>query len=111
MALLGPREMSDLSPQSGPKRTLDQVAVTNRDFLSTRPKRQHRVRKEADQSRAEAAQRGAAGGNELFRQQKSLAWMRSLQPLRDPHRHGDGGRPSDPARLGDEVLVGRITLY
>ena len=37
LALLGPREMSDLSPQSGPKRTLDQVAVTNRDFMSTRP--------------------------------------------------------------------------
>jgi hypothetical protein len=34
MALLGPREMSDLSPQSGPKRTFDQVAVTNRDFMS-----------------------------------------------------------------------------
>ena len=31
LALLGTREMSDLSPQSGPKRTLDQVAVTNRD--------------------------------------------------------------------------------
>ena len=38
MALLGPREMSDLSPQSGPKRTLDQVAVTNRDFMGTRPR-------------------------------------------------------------------------
>jgi len=25
LALLGPREMSDLSPQSGPRRTLDQV--------------------------------------------------------------------------------------
>jgi len=37
MALLGPREMSDLSPQSGPKRTLIQGAVTNRDFMSTRP--------------------------------------------------------------------------
>src|SRR5262249_11688874 len=34
LALLRPREMSDLSPQSGPKRTLDQFAVTNRD---TRP--------------------------------------------------------------------------
>jgi len=33
-ALLRPREMSDLSPQSGKKRTLDQVAVTNRDFMS-----------------------------------------------------------------------------
>jgi hypothetical protein len=30
--------MSDLSPQSGPKRTLMiQIAVTNRDFMSTRP--------------------------------------------------------------------------
>jgi hypothetical protein len=28
-----------LSPQSGPKRTLDQAAVTNRDFMSTRPER------------------------------------------------------------------------
>src|SRR5215470_10718266 len=37
MALLGLRQMSDLSPQSGPKRTLDQVAVTNRDCMSTRP--------------------------------------------------------------------------
>jgi hypothetical protein len=34
MALLGPREMSDLSPQSGPKRTLMiQIVVTNRDFM------------------------------------------------------------------------------
>ena len=37
LALLGRWENSDLSPQSGPKRTLDQVAVTNRDFMSTRP--------------------------------------------------------------------------
>jgi hypothetical protein len=37
LALLGPREMSDLSPQSGPKRTMIRVAVTNRDFMSTRP--------------------------------------------------------------------------
>ena len=38
LALLGPREMSDLSPQSGPKRTLMiQIVVTNRDFMSTRP--------------------------------------------------------------------------
>src|SRR5262249_41537030 len=37
LALLGPREMSDLSPQSGPRRTLGQVAV-NRDFMSTRPR-------------------------------------------------------------------------
>src|SRR5262252_6577503 len=29
LALLGPREMSDLSPQSGPKRTMIPVAVTN----------------------------------------------------------------------------------
>jgi hypothetical protein len=29
--------MSDLSPQSGPKRTMFRVAVTNRDFMSTRP--------------------------------------------------------------------------
>jgi hypothetical protein len=36
MALLGRREMSDLSPQSGRKRTLDWVAV-NRDFMSTHP--------------------------------------------------------------------------
>jgi hypothetical protein len=58
-----------LSPQSGPKRTLDQVAVTNRDLMSTRPKREHRVRKEAErQSRAEAAQRAAAEGNDWFRQ-------------------------------------------
>jgi hypothetical protein len=27
--------MSDLSPQSGPKRTLSGIAVTNRDFMST----------------------------------------------------------------------------
>ena len=34
--LLG--QFSDLSPQSGPKRTLMiQIAVTNRDFMSTRP--------------------------------------------------------------------------
>jgi hypothetical protein len=38
LALLGPREMSDLSPQSVPKRTSDQVAVTDRDFMSTRPR-------------------------------------------------------------------------
>ena len=38
LALLGPRGMSDLSPQSGPKRTLIiQIIVTNRDFMSTRP--------------------------------------------------------------------------
>jgi hypothetical protein len=31
--------MSDLSPQSGPKRTLMiQIVVTNRDFMSTRPR-------------------------------------------------------------------------
>src|SRR5262245_4445376 len=36
LALLGRREMSDLSPQSGPKRTLDWVAV-NRDFMTTHP--------------------------------------------------------------------------
>src|SRR5262245_48889718 len=36
MSLLGVREMSDLSPQSGPKRTLDQAAATNPDFMSTR---------------------------------------------------------------------------
>src|SRR5215471_8188679 len=34
--LLGRRKMSDLSPQSGPKRTLDWVAF-NRDFMSTHP--------------------------------------------------------------------------
>jgi len=34
-----------------------------------------------------------------------------LHPLRDPHRHGDNGRPSDPAWVGDEMLVGRITLH
>jgi len=39
MALLGPREMSDLSPQSGPKRTvMMQIAVPNRDFVSTQPR-------------------------------------------------------------------------
>jgi hypothetical protein len=38
MALLGPREMSDLSPQRGPKRTMIRVAVTNRDFMRTRPR-------------------------------------------------------------------------
>src|SRR5262249_42747568 len=38
VVLLGPREMSDLSPQSGLKRTLDQVAVTNRDSSSLFPK-------------------------------------------------------------------------
>ena len=37
MALLGPRGMSDLSPQSGPKRTLMIQIVDNRDFMSTRP--------------------------------------------------------------------------
>jgi hypothetical protein len=30
MALLGPQEMSAVSPQSGPKADIDQVAVTNR---------------------------------------------------------------------------------
>jgi hypothetical protein len=34
LALLGPWEMSDLSPQSGPKRNIDQMAVTNRHFMS-----------------------------------------------------------------------------
>jgi hypothetical protein len=29
VALLGPRVMSDLSPQSAPNRTIGQVAVTN----------------------------------------------------------------------------------
>jgi hypothetical protein len=38
MALLGPCVMSDLSPQSGAKRTFDQVVVTNRNCMSTRPK-------------------------------------------------------------------------
>jgi hypothetical protein len=33
LAPLGRREMSDLRPQSGPKRTLIQVAVTDRDFM------------------------------------------------------------------------------
>ncbi len=33
MALLGPCEMFDLSPQSAPKRTLIQVAVTIREFM------------------------------------------------------------------------------
>ena len=37
LALLGPREMSDLSPQSGPMRDIDQIAVTHRDFMSTHP--------------------------------------------------------------------------
>jgi hypothetical protein len=37
-ALLGPREMSGLSPQSGPKRTLIRSPITNRDFMRTRPK-------------------------------------------------------------------------
>src|SRR5262249_981654 len=44
LALLGPREMSDLSPHSGPTRTLNRllspiaiVAVSNRDLMSTRP--------------------------------------------------------------------------
>ena len=32
MALLGPREMSDLSPQSETKRTLIQIAVTDSRF-------------------------------------------------------------------------------
>src|SRR5438105_2093643 len=38
LALLGPREMSDVSPHSGPKADIDQVTVTNRDFMSTRPR-------------------------------------------------------------------------
>src|SRR5262245_57465984 len=37
--LLGPRVMFDLSPQSGPNRTLDQVAVTNPDFYRLPPRR------------------------------------------------------------------------
>jgi len=37
-ALVGPREMYDLSPQSGPK-DIDQVPVTNRNFMSTRLRR------------------------------------------------------------------------
>jgi len=32
LALLGPREMSDLSPQSGPKRTL-MIQIVDRDFM------------------------------------------------------------------------------
>jgi hypothetical protein len=36
LALLGPREMSDLTARWA-KASLDQVAVTNRDFVSTRP--------------------------------------------------------------------------
>jgi len=32
MALLGPREMSDLSPQSGPKQTLV-IQIVDRDLL------------------------------------------------------------------------------
>jgi hypothetical protein len=35
MALLGPREMSDLSPLSGPKLTL-MIQIVDRDFMSTR---------------------------------------------------------------------------
>src|SRR5215472_14442024 len=38
-ALLGSREMSDLSPQIGPKRALIRSPVTNRDFMSPRPTR------------------------------------------------------------------------
>jgi hypothetical protein len=36
LALLGPREMSDLTARWA-KASLDQVAVTNRDFMSARP--------------------------------------------------------------------------
>src|SRR5215472_8861161 len=39
MALLGSREMSDVSPQIGPKRALIRSPVTNRDFMSPRPTR------------------------------------------------------------------------
>jgi hypothetical protein len=63
-----PREMSDASPQSGPKRTLDQVAVTNRNFMSTRLSANRTTLEAERQSRAEAAQRAAAEGNEWFRQ-------------------------------------------
>jgi hypothetical protein len=35
MALLGPREMSDLSPQSGPKRTMIRVAHQSRFYEYT----------------------------------------------------------------------------
>ena len=37
LALLKPRELSDLSPQIGPKRALIRLPVTNCDFMSTRP--------------------------------------------------------------------------
>ena len=39
VALLGPREMSELESAKWAKADIDQVAVTNRDFMSTRPKR------------------------------------------------------------------------
>jgi hypothetical protein len=38
LALLGPREMSDLSPQSETKRTLIRSLSPTRDFMSTRPR-------------------------------------------------------------------------
>src|SRR5262245_10614746 len=38
MALLGPREMSDLSPQSETKRTLIRSLSPIHDFMSTRPR-------------------------------------------------------------------------
>jgi hypothetical protein len=37
LALFGPPKMSDLSRQSGAKRTLIQVAVISRNFMSTHP--------------------------------------------------------------------------
>jgi hypothetical protein len=38
LALLGPREMSDLSPQSETKRTLIKSLSPIHDFMSTRPR-------------------------------------------------------------------------
>jgi len=37
MALLGPREMSDLSPQSETKADIDQIAVTDSRFYEYAP--------------------------------------------------------------------------
>jgi hypothetical protein len=49
-ALLGPRDMSDLSPRSGPKADIDQIAVTNRDrFRANRTSSQYRRMTESDQ--------------------------------------------------------------
>jgi len=72
LPLLGPREMSDLSPQSGPKRTIDQVAVTNPDFMSTRPGSRSR-------SSSMAHKQDGGGGRRPMPAQASAPVARPLQ--------------------------------